>query len=190
MSDMKFSRGNGNVVPIAPNGFTFTPTTERHLQDVVRLINKEAARSGAVLKVGDGEVSQWSKDGLSMVVLNGGKVIGHQAMYIWPESKWAEFRAAVVEPEFRGHNINFHVKQAFLDMCIEKHPQIEAFVGLKNGESRGWGIFEALGFKRIPTEQVPGELFEIGIGQTWHALYLSPADYKTYKVQLAQTVRD
>jgi N-acetylglutamate synthase-like GNAT family acetyltransferase len=127
----------------------------------------------AVLPVSERELSAWIVKGFSMVGVfthsrdGAEKVVAHQAVDVWPESGWAEFRSALVHEAYRGLNINFNMKNMMLEMLRSEHPEIPTVAVLKNGVSNGVGILTELGFAKAEQGQVPAEFFSIGVGQDW-----------------------
>ncbi len=151
---------------------SFRKTAKEHVDAVVRLINEQHTKTGSVLLVHEHEVEEWARKGHSMIAINNGEVVGHQAVYVWPESQWVEFRSAVVKEEFRGQNINYKLKSAFILEFLENKPEIGTFVAVKNSSSNGMKILELLGFSQIKASEAPRELFTIGLGQDWNVLKL------------------
>lgn len=125
---------------------------------IVAMINDEAVRSGAVLKVTADEVEEWVNGRRSFIAKNiYGGIVGHSAAKIWPESGWAEHRAVVVLPEYRGNGINAKLTQAIVQSLEEIRPGI-TILSLKNGASSGSGTVVAFGFKKIPVSEIPEEI--------------------------------
>lgn len=145
---------------------------------ILRLVNAEHERSGAVLRITEEELKRWIDRRLSVVALAGDKIVGHQALDIWPGSRWAELRSEVVLPEHRGLNISRALKGIVIGRCVMEHPYVPAVVSLKNGMSNGTTMLFALGFKPMESREVPNELFSIGTGQEWKAYVMSRQDAK------------
>ena len=152
-----------------------------HVQELLRKV------PDATLGVSEGELKSWSEAGLSKVAVMDGNIVGHQAVTIWPLSKWAEFRSAVVDkdqkgpdgaPLTAGKNINHDIKKHMIDGLIANHPEVPVIVVVKNSSSNGTSILYSLGFKDTPEEQVPSELLTIGEGQKWKFYTLDVAEYK------------
>lgn len=138
------------------------------LNAIMRLVNNEANKKGALLTVTDEEVTGWIQSGLSLVATFNKQIIGHQAISIWPESKWAELRATVVDQSHNGKNISFELNLWLMEICKAQHEEVPVFVVMKNKASNGNKVFESLGFSPVLDHgQVPSELFSIGQGQKW-----------------------
>ncbi len=132
--------------------------TAKDIPKIVSMINGEAERSHAVLVVTPEEVKSWVDNGLSFVAKTMyGEIVGHSAAKIWPESGWAEHRAVVVLPEYRGNGINSKLTAAVVQSLNEFYPGITV-LSLKNENSGGRGSVEAFGFKKAPTSSVPDEI--------------------------------
>jgi len=130
------------------------------IEDIIKLINKEHWRSNAVMQVTKRGVSRWVKDKRSVVAVTNGIVVGHQALNLWPKSKWAEFRSAVVDERFRGQGIGYKMTKKLIGDFMKGNRQA-TFVSIKNKTERGNGILLDLGFREISLEDVPKELFTI-----------------------------
>ncbi|MCL4365330.1 MAG: GNAT family N-acetyltransferase [Candidatus Marsarchaeota archaeon] len=130
--------------------------TRDDVHKIVAMINDEAGRSGAVLKVTADEVEEWINGRRSFIAKTTyGKIVGHSAAKIWPESGWAEHRAVVVLQEYRCNGINARLTQAIVQSLEEVHPGI-TILSLKNGA--GIGTVVSFGFKKIPVSEIPDEI--------------------------------
>lgn len=132
----------------------------RHVPEIVRLINEESESSGALMRVTHGIVKKWIEDGLSVIALNDGKIIAHEALNVWPRSGWTELRSLVVKEGFRGQGIGYRLTRMLID-SYQKRKRRGIFVALKNRTEKGNGILRDLGFKEIDIYTVPMELFTI-----------------------------
>lgn len=132
----------------------------KDLEEIVTLINREHMQSKAVMKVRNENVKKWIDDRNSVVAVSEGKIVGHEALNIWPESKWAELRSAVVLKEFRGRGIAYKMTKMLVDRFAKKNPRT-VFIAIKNKTEKGNGILVEMGFREIGLDEVPHELFAI-----------------------------
>jgi N-acetylglutamate synthase-like GNAT family acetyltransferase len=128
--------------------------------EIVRLIDREHELSGAVMKVSSDIVRKWIKLRRSVVAVSDGKIVGHEALDVWPESGWAELRSAVVLEDFRGRGIAYKMTRRLLDDFLSKNHEA-IFVAIKNRTERGNKLLLEMGFKEIGLDEVPPELFTI-----------------------------
>lgn len=128
--------------------------------EIVRLIDREHELSGAVMKVSSDIVRKWIKLKRSVVAVSDGKIVGHEALDVWPESGWAELRSAVVLEDFRGRGIAYKMTRRLLDDFLSKNHEA-IFVAIKNRTERGNKLLLEMGFKEIGLDEVPPELFTI-----------------------------
>ncbi len=128
--------------------------------EIVRLIDREHELSGAVMKVSSDIVRKWIKLKRSVVAVYDGKIVGHEALDVWPESGWAELRSAVVLEDFRGQGIAYKMTRRLLDDFLSKNHEA-IFVAIKNRTERGNKLLLEMGFKEIGLDEVPPELFTI-----------------------------
>lgn len=131
-----------------------------NLKDIVKLINEENERSGAVMKVTPIIVRKWIRNRHCAIAISEGRVIGHEALNVWPRSGWAELRSAVVEGGFRGQGIGYRLTKMLID-AYKKENANAVLVSLKNKTEKGNGILKGLGFREIDIHTVPMELFTI-----------------------------
>ena len=144
-----------------------------NLEDIVNIISEEHWRSNAVMEVGEGTVRKWIKNKNSVVAVAGGKVVGHEALDVWPKSRWAELRSAVVLEQFRGMGIAYKMTKMLIDDFVKRNPDA-IFVAIKNKTERGNGILLDMGFEEIGLNEVPGELFTIRSHSERKAFRLGP----------------
>ncbi len=130
------------------------------LEEITSMINGEHQKSNAVMEVDDSIVKKWIKNKNSVVAVAEGKVVGHEALDIWPESGWVELRSAVVLEKFRGNGIGYKMTRMLVSRFSEKNPDT-IFVAVKNRTERGNSILLSMGFEEIKLEDVPRELFKI-----------------------------
>ena len=141
---------------------------EGDVVEIVSLINEEHDRSNAVLIVSHDEVRSWVDIGLSFVAKDKEKIIGHSAMYIWPESGWMEVRGVVVEPNHRNRGIYSRMTRMHIEETFRAYPDGKIVV-VKNESSRGAGLLKSLGFalvahgtcEEVIEQGVPKEFFNI-----------------------------
>ncbi|MDE1860953.1 MAG: hypothetical protein KGH72_04530 [Candidatus Micrarchaeota archaeon] len=151
--------------------FNVAAATHDDITSILRMVNDVTRQSGALLPVTEAEVKGWIAENLSFVAKTpDGKVIGHNSAFVWPESGWAELRAGVVLPDYRGNGVNMEIKVPLVESMARKGAK--TVVGLKNKASNGHGILEALGFEEARPADVPRELFNIGQGTEW-AIYVN-----------------
>lgn len=131
------------------------------LPEILSLINREAASTGALLQVSKEELHKWIKSGLSVVARANGEVVAHEAAYIWPQSGWAELRAAIVKPEFRGRGIGSIISKRLIKR-LKRHKKAITIVAFGNVNSKNKAWLKCLGFYKIKYEDTPRELFTIG----------------------------
>lgn len=145
------------------------------IAQVVRFINDEYARSGAVLPVSRDDVAGWVNEGNSIIALNGkGEIKAHQAVSLWPITEIFEFRSAVVAPENRKQGINYWMKRLMIEEIVQRSEKdVVRIISLKNGKSGGSGTLKALGFGIIPKHEIPKEMLSIGGEQEWKAYMLT-----------------
>lgn len=132
----------------------------KHIEAIIDLVNAENRRSEALMKVNEDTVKGWVESRNSVVAVSNGKVVGHEALNIWPKCGWAELRSAVVLKEFRGQGIAYKMTKLLMDNFLKKNPNA-TFVGIKNKTERGNGILLDLGFKEVSLIDIPEELFTI-----------------------------
>ncbi len=134
--------------------------TNKDISSIVRLVNNENKRSNAVLRISAGDVQRWIENGLSLVAVQEGRIVAHEALDIWPLSGWAELRSAVVLERFRGKGLGYAITVRLIEVYLKRKPDA-LFIALKNRNERGIGILKSLGFADIDIRSVPGELFTI-----------------------------
>ncbi len=132
----------------------------KDLEDIRDLINKEHEKSNAVMEVSKENVEKWIRNRNSVVAVAEGRIVGHEALDIWPESKWLELRSAVVLEEFRCRGIAYKMTKMLVDRFVKKNPKT-IFVAIKNKTEKGNGILVEMGFHEIGLGEVPQELFTI-----------------------------
>ena len=142
---------------------------EGDITEIVDLINAEHYRSNAVLLVSHDEVRLWVGIGLSFVAKHTERIIGHSAVYIWPESGWMEIRGVVVHPDYRNHGIYSKMTRLHIEEAFKAHPEGKIVV-VKNESSKGARLLKSLGFilvargisSEVIEQGVPKEFFDIG----------------------------
>ncbi|MCL5675279.1 MAG: hypothetical protein M1611_01560 [Candidatus Marsarchaeota archaeon] len=168
--------------------YAVTAAHKKDLAGILRLVNGEAEKSGAVLGVTKREVKAWIRGrklfgiknrGLSFVAKTpDGTVIGHQAMHVWPESGWWEHRAVVTAEAYRSNGVNASITAALMAKVAEKDPD-STIVSLKNSASNGRRILDQLGFTRVDDHsKIPSEIFSIGTGGKWEVFTAAARDVK------------
>jgi N-acetylglutamate synthase-like GNAT family acetyltransferase len=152
----------------------FKISDQTDINGIMKFINKEYERSGAVLPVSRDDVAGWVNSGNSIIAVNGdGVVKAHQAVSLWPISGVFEFRSAVVAPESRRQGINYWMKRLIIEELVHRsEDSIIQIISLKNGKSGGSGTLRALGFKVIQEHEIPKEMLSIGGEQEWKAYKL------------------
>ncbi|MCL4365331.1 MAG: GNAT family N-acetyltransferase [Candidatus Marsarchaeota archaeon] len=169
MNKIAYSGGIANSVSLK---VSIMPSTEKDIPKIVEIINGESKKTGSVLPVTTEEVRGWINSGLSFVAkTDEGRIIGHHAAYIWPESGWAELRAVVVLPEYRGNGINALLMESIINVILDKDP-FTTVVSVKNRSSNGRQILRDLGFKEIDPSDAPHELFGIGPKEEVYNIYV------------------
>lgn len=129
---------------------------------IVRLVNEESRRSGAVLLITSGEVKKWIGKGMSFVAkTEDNKIAGHLSGYVWPKSEWIEIRSVVVRPELRGNGISSKLTRKMLGLIKRKFGK-RTLVAFTNKAGTGQGVFIAAGFTEANYDTLPRELFSIG----------------------------
>lgn len=142
--------------------YTIAAAQRDDIPEIVALINTESELSGAVLKVSEGQVADWIRNGMSMVAkLPDGSVIGHLSAHRWPKSGWVELRSSVVMPEYRGFGVSSAVNASMLKRIAEKYGKT-TLVAFTNKAGTGKGILAAAGFRDADYDTLPKELFSIG----------------------------
>jgi N-acetylglutamate synthase-like GNAT family acetyltransferase len=154
---------------------------------IMNLINCENLRSGAVLKVDFMDVRDWVEKKLSLLAKLDDEVIAHQSASELRQDGWIELRAAVVKREYRDRGINDVLLRLQIEYLLERNPEA-TLCALKNGSSGGVGSLLSAGFREIPAESAPKELFEIGGDQRWAIYVLTAEDYMR-KNGLLESVR-
>ncbi len=162
--------------PKLGEGITIRQTTHEDIPAVLALLRERAGN--AVLDVSKKELGGWIEKGHSWVGEFKGLIVAHQAIDIWGQVGYAEFRSAAVAEHVNGQNVNYHMKKIAMSKAAEFQPEVVAFVALKNGDSNGIGILEALDFKPISATEVPSVLFSIGSGQEWKVHIRTMEDFK------------
>ncbi len=130
------------------------------IEEIVKLINREHEISGAVMKVSSDTVKRWIRSKKSVVAVSDKKIVGHEALDLWPESGWAELRSAVVLEDFRGRGIAYKMTRRLLDDFLSKNHKA-IFIAIKNRTERGNKLLLEMGFEEIGLNEVPPELFTI-----------------------------
>ncbi len=139
---------------------SFIFAQKKDVHKIVRLINCENKRSGAVMKVTPGGVMKWIESRHSVIGMCNGRIVAHEAMNVWPRSGWVELRSLVVSEGFRGQGIGYSLTKMLID-SYRKKKRKGVFVALKNRTEKGNGILVDLGFREIDIYSVPMELFTI-----------------------------
>jgi N-acetylglutamate synthase-like GNAT family acetyltransferase len=145
--------------------FTVRYSKRGDINEILKLVNDEAERTGALLPIRSNTLETWISKGLSLVAeakeQGRSTIIGHGAAHIWPKSGWIEFRSLIVKPEFRGNGISTKVSGKLFNILKAKYPGA-TMVAFTNKAGNGRGIFKALGFSEAKYEDLPSELFTIG----------------------------
>ncbi len=129
--------------------------------DAVAILGLIAQAPDALLTVTALEIQDWIKAGHSLVAKNSaGKVIGHQGLAFWPESGVTELRSAYVDPNYRRQGTNKSMKIKMMEISQQQYPGVP-IIGFTESASKSRGILVDLGFKELPLDQVPDELFSI-----------------------------
>lgn len=129
---------------------------------IVRLVNDESRRSGAVLLINSSQVNGWIRNGFSLIAkAKSGEVAGHLSAYVWPGSGWIEIRSSVVKPGFRGRGISTALTRKMLRIIRNKYGK-RTLVAFTNKAGIGQGILIAAGFSEADYDTLPKELFSIG----------------------------
>lgn len=131
------------------------------IPQIVKLVNGESERSGALLKITDATAENWLKNGLSLVAKSQDGIVGHIACHEWPQSKWIELRSSVVLAEYRGNGISSRLNRRMLREINKKFGR-RTLVAFTNRAGSGKGILVAAGFASAEYEDLPKELFTIG----------------------------
>ncbi|MDE1768365.1 MAG: GNAT family N-acetyltransferase, partial [Candidatus Micrarchaeota archaeon] len=142
--------------------FSIERSKKEDAPGIIKLVNDESKRSGAVLRISEHDVSKWRKSGFSIVAkAQGGQIIGHLSAYIWPESKWIEFRSSVVKPQYRGNGINSSLTKKMMELVSKKYKN-STLVAFTNKAGAGQGTLLSVGFTEADYNTLPEELFSIG----------------------------
>ena len=162
------------------DSFSISRAKQLDISSIVELVNSEAHRSGAVLEVDAEKIGEWVRSGISLVAKDAqGIVIGHEAAYKWPQSGWVELRSLVVSVAWRGNGISSALTKGLIEEIREKFgaPVVVAFT---NKAGTGHGTLESVGMAEIRYEDVPKELFTIGLPHRGEEEY----GYKIYSMKL------
>jgi N-acetylglutamate synthase-like GNAT family acetyltransferase len=151
---------------------------------IMNLVNIEHLKSDALLEIDIKETSRWIEDGLSIVARLDEDIIAHQSAQVWPQSGWIEIRAAVVKEEFRNKGIFGKMVRFQVETILDSDPSA-TICTVKNKKSRGNRVLESIGFREVPPESVPQEIFTIGEGQEWRVFVLTAESYDRGKALLA-----
>jgi N-acetylglutamate synthase-like GNAT family acetyltransferase len=138
------------------------------VKKIVELINEEHMRSGALLRVCEEDVAEWIRLNLSFVARMDGRIVGHSAATLWPQSGWYELRGQVVQPAHRGEGIYNHMTRRQIRE-IFKESRGRTIVSMKY-TMKGASLLETLGFKlmgygtsdELVKQGIPAEFFHIG----------------------------
>jgi N-acetylglutamate synthase-like GNAT family acetyltransferase len=169
--------------------------TFEDVEEIAALINKEHERSNALLRVANDEIERWIGLRLSFVARKGGRIIGHSAATVWPQSGWIELRGQVVSPKYRGEGIySYLTKRQIAEILGEDRGR--TIVSMKY-TMKGASLLQSLGFKlvgygttvELVKQGLPKEFFYIGPqNRVLRAWALSWDNYVRAKRPTAQRV--